>query len=312
MSTATKYHLGRNGQIAPCEANIKPCPLGGIHYDSKEEAQYEMMELNVIRNHWRTSMGPFSGWSCTCGWEPADVTMDGRGKVDAHAQAAHAEEVSRAKAAWEQAKEKDADARSLLIWSGSKPTGEKATPNGCRHCGHAQGDHGTVYVPVIGDHRWEEPTAHQRQVRMLARQNDAPTKQVENKASELPHAVSAEAWSKFRSRPMFKLDLEEFAMAGYRSYDASTVEQSIDLARNGIINKYSGLPHGLGARDVEVLLAHRGEVDAQLRPLVKQLYLVGHFESEADKQAQADEEAKRAQARASYSERARILRAAGL
>lgn len=107
--TATRYHLGRNGQVAPCEATTRNCPLGGIHYAFKEEAQFELMDLNIIRNHWRTGGLPGDfGWHCTCGWEPDDMTFSGLAKVEQHADEAHAAEVAEAKAAFRVAQERQA------------------------------------------------------------------------------------------------------------------------------------------------------------------------------------------------------------
>lgn len=35
----TRYHMSERGEMAPCKAEAGNCPLGGDHYESKEEAQ---------------------------------------------------------------------------------------------------------------------------------------------------------------------------------------------------------------------------------------------------------------------------------
>lgn len=46
----TRYHMSDRGEMAPCMARPGNCPLGGDHYDSKEEAQAGI-EARLAREH---------------------------------------------------------------------------------------------------------------------------------------------------------------------------------------------------------------------------------------------------------------------
>lgn len=40
----TKYHISTNGSVVICKAVVRPCPLGGGHFDSKEEGEKYLQE----------------------------------------------------------------------------------------------------------------------------------------------------------------------------------------------------------------------------------------------------------------------------
>jgi hypothetical protein len=37
--SATKFHITKKGAVEPCGATVKPCPLGGQHFDTETQAQ---------------------------------------------------------------------------------------------------------------------------------------------------------------------------------------------------------------------------------------------------------------------------------
>lgn len=47
MAQKVKFHITRAGQIGMCNANVKVCPLGGEHYDTREEAAKVLMAAEV-------------------------------------------------------------------------------------------------------------------------------------------------------------------------------------------------------------------------------------------------------------------------
>lgn len=104
--TAIKYHLNNHLQPAPCEATKRPCPLGGYHFSTPEEAEFHALDMNMKSQH-AMRLRDGGGYECRCGWLPPHMgSMDGMYEVIEHASEAHKVEVDFARAAVERAQKR--------------------------------------------------------------------------------------------------------------------------------------------------------------------------------------------------------------
>jgi hypothetical protein len=109
--TAIKYHLNKHMMPAPCEATTRPCPLGGYHFSTPEEAEFHALDMSMKSQH-GLDLRDGGGYVCRCGWLPKNSNMDGMFDVQDHAREAHAAEVEYAREAMERA-QKGAPAKTL-------------------------------------------------------------------------------------------------------------------------------------------------------------------------------------------------------
>lgn len=72
MST-TKFHINSKGEPAACSATMRPCPLGGLHYDTKQAAAQAVMaiELGVDASDIPTAVIP----SATDSWTYGEIRV---------------------------------------------------------------------------------------------------------------------------------------------------------------------------------------------------------------------------------------------